>query len=237
MVKTGLDVLVAQEFAPLRGMRVGLVTHPAAVDARLRHAIELLAAAPGVKLTAIFGPEHGLLGQAQDLIGVSAGESKIAAGSVHSLYGEDEASLHPRPEHFVDVDVVVIDMQDVGSRYYTFQATMLYCLKVALGMGRRVMVLDRPNPISGLVVEGPALGPGFQSFVGVHDLAIRHGLTMGELAIFYQRELNLDQGELTVVNCEGWKPGTTTNRPGCPGCCPPPTCRRRKPRWSIPGNV
>ncbi|HWB03611.1 MAG TPA: DUF1343 domain-containing protein [Verrucomicrobiales bacterium] len=205
-VKTGLDVLVEQDFTPLRGLRIGLVTHPAAVDSRLRHVIELVSAAPKVELAAIFGPEHGLLGQAQDLIGVSAGESKKTGNTpVHSLYGSTVESLRPTAEQLKGLDALVIDMQDIGSRYYTFQATMRYCLQAALPRGMQVFVLDRPNPLGGVVVEGPALQKGYESFVGVHNIGIRHGLTMGELAMFYQHELSLDDGDPRVIPCEGWK--------------------------------
>src|SRR5687767_8307718 len=222
-VRTGLDVLVAQDFAPLRGLRVGLVTHPAAVDSKLRHIIELLSAAPKVELAAIFGPEHGLLGQAQDLIGVSAEESKKAgAPRVHSLYGATAESLHPTAEQLTGLDALVIDMQDIGSRYYTFQATMRYCLQAALPRGMKVFVLDRPNPIGGQTIEGPALQKGYESFVGAHDLAIRHGLTMGELAMLYQRELDLDRGELQVVQCEGWKRTQYFDETGLPWVLPSP---------------
>src|SRR5688500_4448214 len=186
-VRTGLDILVAQDFAPLRGMQVGVVAHPASVDARLRHILELIGHARDVRVAAVFGPEHGLLGQAQDLIGVSAGESRISAPvAIHSLYGSNVESLRPTKEQLAGLDALVIDLQDVGSRYYTFQATMLFCLQAALPLGIRVFVLDRPNPLGGEVVEGPALRKGFESFVGVHDLAIRHGLTIGELAMLYE---------------------------------------------------
>ena len=222
-VKTGLDVLTAQECAPLRGLRIGVVTHPAAVDAELRHVIELLAAAPKVELAAIFGPEHGLLGQAQDLIAVSAGESsKAAPVKVHSLYGASVESLRPTPEQLKGLDALVIDMQDVGSRYYTFQATMRYCLEVALPLGVCVFVLDRPNPLGGEGVEGPALRKGFESFVGAHDIAIRHGLTMGELAMLYQHELGLEDGDLRVVPCEGWKRRQFFADTGLPWVLPSP---------------
>ena len=123
-VRTGLDVLAAQDFAPLDGLRVGLVTHPAAMDSELRHAIELFSAAPRLKLVAIFGPEHGLLGQAQDLIAVSGGASKKDAVAVHSLYGASVESLRPTAAQLKELDALVIDLQDIGSRYYTFQATM-----------------------------------------------------------------------------------------------------------------
>lgn len=223
-VRTGLDVLVAQNFAPLAGMRVGLVTHPAAVDSQLRHAIELFSLAPKVKLTAIFGPEHGLLGQAQDLIGVTAEEStgKSAPVAVHSLYGSSAESLRPTPGQLKDLDALVIDMQDIGSRYYTFQATMRYCLEVALPLGLLVFVLDRPNPIGGDSIEGPALTKGYESFVGAHDVAIRHGLTIGELAMLYQRELALDPGELRIVMCEGWKRSQYFDQTGLPWVLPSP---------------
>jgi uncharacterized protein YbbC (DUF1343 family) len=208
-VRTGLDVLIAQHFAPLRGLRVGLVTHPAGIDAHLRHAIEILASAKEVHLAAIFGPEHGLLGQAQDLIAVNSDAAKRAGEiPVHSLYGENVESLRPAPDHLKDVEALVIDLQDIGSRYYTFQATMLYCLQAALPRGMRVFVLDRPNPIGGTSVEGPALQKGYESFVGAHNLATRHGLTIGELAMLYQRDLDLGPGELHVIACENWqRPG------------------------------
>jgi uncharacterized protein YbbC (DUF1343 family) len=222
-VKTGLDVLAADGFAPLKGCRVGLVTHPAAVDSELRHAIELLASAKGMKLSAIFGPEHGLLGQAQDLISVSAEESKKHGDlKAYSLYGTTAASLRPTAEQLQGLDALVVDMQDIGSRYYTFQATMRYCLEAALPRGLRVLVLDRPNPIGGEAVEGPALRKGFESFVGAHDIAIRHGLTMGELAMFYQHELGLDDGDLMVVPCEGWKRSDYFEATGLPWVLPSP---------------
>ena len=224
-VLTGLDVLVSQEFAPLRGLRVGLVVHPASVDGSVRHAIDLLTAAPRLKLTAIFGPEHGLMGQAQDLIHVAEHESTgHAAVSVrlHSLYGAGVTSLRPTADSLRGLDVLVIDMQDVGSRYYTFQATMLYCLEAALPLGLRVMILDRPNPVGGVAVEGPALQPGFESFVGCADIATRHGLTMGELAVLYVRERGLDGAGLTVIKCEGWQRGMYFEETGLPWVLPSP---------------
>ena len=127
-MRTGLDVLRDDDFAPLRGRRVGLVCHPASVDSHLRHAADLLAAALGTGLTALFGPEHGFHGTAQDLIGV--GHADTGTRRVHSLYGSTFESLKPTSDQLRDLDVLVIDLQDIGSRYYTFQATMLYCLTV-----------------------------------------------------------------------------------------------------------
>lgn len=224
-VLTGLDVLVSQHFAPLKGLKVGLVAHPASVDSQLRHAIDLFSAAPGVTLTAIFGPEHGLMGQAQDLIHVAEHESTGHAAEevrLHSLYGPGAWSLRPTADSLRGLDVLVIDLQDVGSRYYTFQATMLYCLEAALPLGLPVMILDRPNPIGGLAVEGPALRPGFESFVGCADLATRHGLTIGELAQLYVAERGLDGAALTVVKCEGWKRSMYYEETGLPWVLPSP---------------
>jgi uncharacterized protein YbbC (DUF1343 family) len=222
-VRTGLDVLVAQDFAPLRGLRIGVVAHPASVDSQLRHILELLGKARGVTVAAVFGPEHGLLGQAQDLIGVSPDESKPATpAAIHSLYGTGVESLRPTKEQLAGLDALVIDLQDVGSRYYTFQATMLYCLQVALPLGIRVFVLDRPNPIGGEVLEGPALRKGYESFVGAHDLATRHGMTIGELAMLYERELSVEGAELRVIPCEGWKRGQYFDETGLPWVLPSP---------------
>lgn len=223
-VQTGLDQLVAEGFSGLRGRRVGLVTHPAAVDSRLRHSIDLLGHAVEVEPRTIFGPEHGLLGQAQDLIGVAEDESRPrgVAPRVISLYGESAASLRPAVEDLSGLDALVIDMQDVGSRYYTFQATMLYCMEAALPLGMTVVVLDRPNPIGGAVVEGPALRPGHESFVGVHNLAIRHGMTMGELARLYREERKIEGGELVVVPCGGLSREMYFDQTGLPWVLPSP---------------
>jgi uncharacterized protein YbbC (DUF1343 family) len=134
------------------------VCHPASVDAHLAHAAELLAAAPGVELAALFGPEHGFHGTAQDLIGV--GHARAGALPVHSLYGSTFASLKPTPEQLRGLDTLVIDLQDVGARYYTFQATLLYCMEACAECGVAVVVLDRPNPLGGWKSKARASGRG-----------------------------------------------------------------------------
>jgi uncharacterized protein YbbC (DUF1343 family) len=191
---TGLDMLRDADFAPLRGKRVGLVTHPAALDSQLRSAADLFA--ERVNLVALFGPEHGITGEAQDLIPVAGGgEGPVR---VYSLYGDTFDSLKPTPEMLADLDVLVINLRDVGSRYYTFQATMLYCMEACAAVGVSVIVLDRPNVIGGVKVEGPTIRPGFESFVGPHPICTRHGMTMGELATLYQAEL-VPSVQLTVI--------------------------------------
>src|SRR6266404_1146659 len=172
-VRTGLEVLRDQAFGRLRGLRIGLVTHPAAVDGRLRHSSELLATAPQIHLAVLFGPEHGLTGEAQDLVGVMGGHDPQSGLRIYSLYGDTVESLRPTPEQLRDLDALVIDLQDVGSRYYTFQATMLFCFEAASRCNLLTVVLDRPNPLGGVKVEGPALQPGFESFVGIHSLVTR----------------------------------------------------------------
>jgi uncharacterized protein YbbC (DUF1343 family) len=220
-VRTGLDVLADDGFARLRGRRVGLVTHPAAVDRQLRHAADLIAQADGVRLVALFGPEHGLLGEAQDLIGVRDSGNPLAGVRVHSLYGDTVESLKPTPDQLRDLDLLVIDLQDVGSRYYTFPATMLFGMEAASVLGLPVLVLDRPNPIGGVAVEGPALSPGFESFVGIHSLPICHGLTIGELARLYRAERGLTY-ELEVVVCDGWRREMFFESTGLPWVLPSP---------------
>jgi len=222
-VRTGLDLLVAEDFQRLRGQRVGLVAHPASVDSRFRHAADLLHAAPSVKLEVLFGPEHGWLGQAQDLEAVQgAGPTKLRGPRVVSLYSDTVESLRPTPAQLAGLDALVIDLQDVGARYYTFQATMLYCLEAADALGFRVLVLDRPNPLGGLVVEGPRLAPGFESFIGAHDVATRHGLTLGELARLYQTEKKLGNVPLEILPCAGWRRGMYFEETGLPWVLPSP---------------
>jgi uncharacterized protein YbbC (DUF1343 family) len=222
-VLTGLDVLVAEDFRRLRGQRVGLVAHPASVDSHLRHISELLQNASGVKLEAVFGPEHGWLGQAQDLEPVNGGKVSVnRAPRTISLYRNTAASLRPTREQLAGLDVLLIDLQDVGARYYTFQATMLYCLEAGNTVGLRMIVLDRPNPIGGRIVEGPRLRSGFESFVGAHAVAIRHGLTLGELGRLYQAEKKLSNIAIEVVPCKGWQRDMFFEDTGLPWVLPSP---------------
>jgi len=153
-----------------------------------------------------------------------------------SLYGTTAASLRPTPEQLSGLDALVIDMQDVGARYYTFQATMLYCLEAAHALGLRVLVLDRPNPIGGLAVEGPRLASGFESFVGAHDLPIRHGLTIGELARLYQTEKRLDNTALEIVPCEGWRRDMFFEDTGLPWVLPSPNMPTIETALVYPGQ-
>jgi uncharacterized protein YbbC (DUF1343 family) len=191
------------------------------VDGRLRHAADLLQALPGLTLSALFGPEHGVRGDAQYLTAV-VGEVDAATGlPVHSLYGATRPSLQPAPGALAGLDALCFDIQDVGARYYTYQATMLLGMEAAARDGLAFVVLDRPNPIGGHRVEGPALRPGFESFCGLHDLAPRHGLTVGELARLFVAERGLDL-DLTVVPCQGWRRRQGFGATGLPWVMPSP---------------
>jgi uncharacterized protein YbbC (DUF1343 family) len=199
-VKVGLESLL-EDPAVLRGMRVGLVVNPSSVTPRLEHASVALAGRRGVDVTALFGPEHGIAADAQDLVEVGHSRDRETGLPVFSLYGETRV---PTPEMLERVDAMVYDVQDVGARYYTFVYTMLYVLEACAREGKRVVVLDRPNPLGGDAVEGNVVDPGHLSFVGLHPLAVRHGMTAGELALLFAEERGIDV-DLHVVRMEGWK--------------------------------
>ncbi|MCE9624533.1 MAG: DUF1343 domain-containing protein, partial [Deltaproteobacteria bacterium] len=200
-MQSGLDRLLRLHRKILQNKRVALLAHPASVDKLLRHAFEVLREEPSAKLVALFGPEHGIHGQAQDMETVVA--STYQGIPVYSLYGKDEASLKPTLESLTGVDVLICDLQDVGARYYTFIYTIAFCMEVAAQTGTKVVVLDRPNPINGHQVEGNLVDPAFRSFVGWFPLANRHGMTVGELATMFQQEFGI-ACDLTVIPMKGW---------------------------------
>lgn len=192
----GLDRLASLSslVAELRASRVGLVAHPASVARDLTHATDVLAAL-GIVPRILFGPEHGWAGHAQDMIEV--GSSNVQDTRIVSLYGDSFADLSPKPSDLAELDVVVVDMQDVGARYYTFVWTAVLVLRACAKAGVRVVVLDRPNPIGGALVEGALQAPDFLSFVGLEPIPIRHGLTLGELVAWRAKVEEL--GELLRV--------------------------------------
>jgi uncharacterized protein YbbC (DUF1343 family) len=217
--RTGLDVLAAEGFARLRGRTVGLVTNHTGVDAQGRRGADLLAGAAGVKLAALYAPEHGIDGQ---LDGKVAHARDAATGvPIWSLYGSDR---RPTPEMLAGVDTLVFDVQDVGVRYYTYLATLTYLLEEGARRQIPVVVLDRPNPITGRVVEGPVMDPDLRSFTGPHPIAVRSGLTVGEFArmVAAERRLAVD---LTVVPLEHWTRGQWFDETGLPWVSPSPNIR------------
>ncbi len=215
-VQTGLARLIDEGSALLAGRRVGLICNPTSVDAELRHAIDLLRP---LGLVALFGPEHGVRGDAQDMIGV---DHDVQSGlPVHSLYGHTEASLAPTAAMLDDLDVLVFDIQDVGARYYTFVWTMVLAMRACAKAGKAFVVLDRPNPIGGVHVEGCAIEPGFESFVGLVSCPNRHGMTAGEIARWRHKVEGLD-GELAVIGMRGWQRDMWYEHTGLPWVMPSP---------------
>lgn len=203
MMRFGIDVQVAQGFQALRGKRVGAIVNPTSVDARFVHLVDLLHAAPGVTLAALFGPEHGVRGEAQYMVAVDdVARDRRTGVPVYSLYGHTFESLTPRPEWLEGLDALVFDIQDVGSRYYTYIYTMALAMKAAAKAKVAFHVLDRPNPLGLELTEGNLVGEKYRSFVGLYALPTRHGLTAGEIA----RLLNEQEGfgaELHVTPIEG----------------------------------
>ena len=187
-----------------RGARVGALFHPASVSAKLEHASQILERRNGdlFRLAVFFGPQHGFRGETQDnMVEWKSYEHPRLGIPIYSLYGEHR---EPTAEMLEDVDLLLVDLQDVGARYYTFIWTMYLCLRACEKAGVHVLVLDRPNPINGVATEGPVLDPEYQSFVGLHSIPIRHGRTMGELAQQFRDEAFPDC-ELSISPMKNWK--------------------------------
>ena len=200
-VRTGLDVLLDHRLALLRGRRLGLLAHQASVTARLDHAARYLAELRSARLVRLFAPEHGRWGAAQDHAAVATTRDPVTGLPVTSLYGRRR---EPTAAMLRGLDALVIDLQDVGSRYYTFQWTMALAMQACGRAGVAVLVLDRPNPLGGVAVEGNVPDPAFASFVGLHPLPARPGLTLGEIARWLVGERGV-ACELTVVPMRGWR--------------------------------
>jgi uncharacterized protein YbbC (DUF1343 family) len=199
-VLTGIDVLVRDEFSQLAGRRVGLITNHTGVDQHLRRTAQLLADAENVELVALFSPEHGIAGKL-DISKIADSRDVETRVPIYSLYGN---SRKPMADQLAGIDTLVFDIQDIGTRFYTYISTMGLAMEVAADAGLRFVVLDRPNPIGGVVVDGPLLDEDKTSFVAHHRLPVQHGMTVGELAHMFrdERSLSLD---LHVVEVEGWR--------------------------------
>jgi uncharacterized protein YbbC (DUF1343 family) len=218
-VKSGLDVLSEQGFSRLAGRSVGLVTNQTGVDAQGRRAIDLIAGAPRVRLKAIFTPEHGITGQGDDK--VPHGRDAATGVPIWSLYGP---TVRPGAAMLKDVDVIVFDIQDVGARYYTYLTTLVYVMEEAAARGIPVIVLDRPNPITGAVVEGPLMDRDLASFIAPHPIPVRTGMTIGEFARMAAAERKIGVA-LTVVPLEGWTRSRWYDDTGLPWTNPSPNIR------------
>ncbi|RNA64180.1 DUF1343 domain-containing protein [Prosthecochloris sp. ZM_2] len=200
MITTGLDQLL-EDLSPLEGKRAALVANQTSVTSSLTYSWDALKQS-GIELKRLFSPEHGLFSTEQDQVAVTL-QPETGCETV-SLYGSDASSLKPDAELLNDIDILIFDIQDVGTRYYTYVNTLALIMEVLDGTATQLLVLDRPNPLGGISVEGPMPDPAYRSFVGILPVPVRHGMTAGELAHLYQdyRKIDLD---LTVITMQGWK--------------------------------
>ena len=231
-VTLGSEHLIAS--GTLDGARVGVVANPASVDHRFRHFADRVAAQPGVTLAALFGPQHGFHADVQDNM-VETGHARHPRLDVpvHSLYGD---TREPTPAMLEGIDLLVIDLQDVGTRVYTYIWTMANCLRAAARNSVRVIVCDRPNPIGGEAVEGPVLDPAFASFVGQLPIPLRHGMTVGELARLFNEEFGIG-ADLHVTTMEGWSRAMYHDESGAPWVIPSPNLPTLDSAIVYPGMV
>jgi len=228
-VKVGVDVLSDRRFAPLYGKRVGLITNHTGLDAAGRRTIDRLARAPGVKLRAIFSPEHGLSGQADAK--VASGRDAETSLPVYSLYG---ATRRPTPDMLKDLDALVFDVQDAGARFYTYMSTMGYAMEAAAKKGIDFLVLDRPNPITASRVEGPVMDADLKSFTGYFPLPVRHGMTLGELARMFNAEHKIG-ARLTVIPMQAYRREMWFDETGIAWVNPSPNLRSLTQAIFYPG--
>ncbi|MFU8804788.1 MAG: exo-beta-N-acetylmuramidase NamZ domain-containing protein [Bradymonadaceae bacterium] len=221
-VQTGLDRLLDDpgSLDRLKPMRVGLLVNPTSVTAGLVHAIEAFQAR-GVTIVRLFGPEHGVRADAQDMEAVDETRDPISGIPTISLYGHDVESLTPNSAHLEDLDIVICDIQDIGSRYYTYVYTIGLMMKACGQAGVKVLVLDRPNPITGIHIEGNVVLDDFRSFVGMQPIATRHAMTAGELSHFFNRFTDWTC-ELEISELRGWKRSMWFDDTGLPWVMPSP---------------
>lgn len=230
-VRLGNEVLLADRKDLLSGSRVGIVTNHTGVNSRLESIIDLLAADPEVQVTALYSPEHGIRGAVAAGEKVGSSVDPATGLPVNSLYGE---TRKPTPEMLRDVDVLLFDLQDAGVRFYTYTWTLAYCMQAAAENGKRLVVLDRPNPIGGVQVEGGVIQPGLESFVGLYPVATRHGLTHGEIATWINERFGLGC-DLTVVPMEGWQRTMWWDETGLPFVPPSPAANGLEMLTLYPG--
>jgi uncharacterized protein YbbC (DUF1343 family) len=218
-IKTGLDLFEKNWPKALKGLRVGLLVHPASVNRKLKHAVNLFLKSKKNELKALFGPQHGIRGETQDnMVEWEGFRDKQTGLPVYSLYSH---TRKPEPSMLKDIDVMVIDLQDVGSRYYTFIWTIELCMQACVEMNKSIVILDRPNPVGGHLTEGPVLDMKYTSFVGHRPLPVRHGMTIGEICSYLRDEFyhSLDS---YVIRMQGWKRKMWLDATGLPWVMPSP---------------
>ena len=230
-VRPGIEVFVEQPPALVRGKRVGLITNQSGIDRQRRSTIDLLRSMPELTLVALYSPEHGIRGTAEARVSSSVDEK--TGLPIHSLYGD---TYKPTPQMLDGIDVLVYDIQDLGVRQYTYESTLVLAMQAAAEQGIPIVVLDRPNPVTGTIIEGNILEPPYQSFVGIYPVLSRHGMTLGELARMYNAEQRIG-ADLTVVPVEGWRRAMWWDETGLPWVNPSPNIRRLEAAIHYPGTV
>ncbi|MBZ5495046.1 MAG: DUF1343 domain-containing protein [Acidobacteriia bacterium] len=233
-VRPGIEILLRERKQILAGARVGAVVHPASILPSLQHTADALQGERSFHLVSLFGPQHGARGEKQDNMVESASyldpDTRLP---VHSLYGE---TRRPTEEMLSDLDILIFDLQDVGTRVYTFIHTMAYCMEACARYGKSMVVLDRPNPINGAQVEGSLLDPEFSSFVGLYRVPMRHGMTVGELALLLNSEFGIGC-PLTVVPMQGWRRSQWFDHTDLPWVMPSPNLPTLDSATVYPGMV
>jgi uncharacterized protein YbbC (DUF1343 family) len=232
--RLGIDLLLDRDRKLVEGQRVGVVSNPASIDAAFRHTTDRIAEAPDIELAAVFGPQHGFRSDVQDnMIETAHATDARRRVPIYSLYSE---TREPTAEMLRDVDVLVIDLQDVGTRVYTYVYTMANCMRAAARHGVRVVVCDRPNPVGGTAVEGATLRPEYASFVGQFPIPLRHGMTIGELARLFNDEFGIGAA-VDVVPLEGWQRSMYFDDTGLPWVMPSPNLPTLESAIVYPGAV
>jgi uncharacterized protein YbbC (DUF1343 family) len=232
-IRPGIEVFLENPPAVVRGRRVGLITNHTGTDSRGRSIIDLLVASPAVDLVALYSPEHGIRGTAAAGEQIASGTDERTGLPIHSLYGETHK---PTPQMLHGVDALLFDIQDIGTRQYTYISTMALSMQSAREKGIPFVVLDRPNPIGGVAVEGNILEPAFSSFVGIYPIPVRHGMTVGELARLFNQEFGIG-ADLTVVPVQGWRRDMWGDQTGLSWVNPSPNIRRLEAAIHYPGTV
>ncbi|WYD81909.1 MAG: DUF1343 domain-containing protein [Candidatus Electrothrix gigas] len=234
MISIGIEQLIAEPPVSFADKRLALLCNQASTDRHFRHSRDLIMQTFPGQLTCLFSPQHGFFSEKQDNMVESDHAADVASGlPVFSLYGETRKPSAAMFEHF---DILLIDLQDVGTRVYTFIWTVVYCLQRAAESGKKVVVLDRPNPVGGHTVEGNLLKPAFRSFVGLYAIPMRHGLTMGELALLCNQEMGID-AELEVIRMQGWQREMFFTDTGFPWVFPSPNMPTPLTALVYPGQV
>ena len=231
VVRPGVEVFLENPPEVVRGTRVGLITNQSGIDRDRRSTIDLIGALPAVTLVALFSPEHGIRGVEESMVASSV--DSASGLPIHSLYGE---TRKPTPEMLQGVEALIYDIEDLGVRQYTYESTLALAMQAAAEADIPIIVLDRPNPVTGRIMEGNILEPGFETFVGIYPVLSRHGMTLGELAQMYNAEHDIG-ADLTVVPAEGWTRDMWRDETALPWVKPSPNIPRLEAAIHYPGTV